>query len=1278
MKFGEQAGCVIEAPKDAQPQYSNTSYQSLLGAASTDNPWSPFQSKLDWEVEKWAKLRGPGDTSFSELLAIEGVRESLNLSFRNAKELNSIIDDMLPKRPAFCCDEVSVAGMIFDIYFRDVLECARALYGDPEFAPYLVFVPERHYLDRDETVRLYHDMHTGKWWWSTQKSRKYILARPSFQSSSPPIKCNKTAYPIYMTIGSLSKDIRRKPSRHGQILLGYLPTIKLEHIKDPSERRRALADLFHQCMRKILKPLQKARVTGIPMASGDGVWRRCHPIFAAYIGDYPEQTLVTLVKYGGCPTCPIPIEELGSGKTLPPRDLEPIQAALAKFRCGIGTFEEACHDAGIKAVAHPFWEDLPYVHIYRSITPDILHQLYQGVIKHLVAWLQDAFGTEEIDARCTRMPPNRHVRIFKKGISTLSRVSGEEHRDIYRLLLGLIVDLRLPGGASSARLVRAVRAMLDFLYLAQYPVHSDETLQSMDEALQTFHENKQVFIDLGIREDFVLPKLHNVGHYSYYIQLYGTTDNYSTEYTERLHIDYTKDAYRASNKKDEFRQMAIWLERKEKIHRHDQYIKWRLRKNAPAPCIHLPHVTLPLHPSVRSLVPFDTLANKYGAYDIRNALASFIAKTINPSLTGLRLERAAAKEWLPLQSVPVYHKVTFANPDPFVRTNDVSDDLDIVDARPAHLGRHRGQSVPGKFNTVLVDMGRGGSTGLRGASYVGGLGWQLTDCDRLEGYRAAQVRVVFKLKHDITRAYRNQSAGICDAAVIPLARIKRSLYLFPVFGPEAPHFLPPVDYTRFPRKDISKPPPEENAYNAWSAKATVVSTGPEATLGPLAGRKVILKDNVCLAGVPCEFGTAVFSDWIPTMDATVVTRILEAGGTIIGKGTCENFCAYGVSNTAASGPVGNPFDKTRSAGGSTSGVAVLIVQGDADLGIGGDQGGSIRIPASHCGIVGLKPTFGLVPYTGIISSETSIDHTGPMSRDVFSNAELLKVIAGVDGMDDRQIAGTPFPGQVPDYPVLLSAARSAKALLSVGENRSGLTPGNTRKLRIGILKEGETSHVMDLRVVACVRTAAKRFEALGAEVVEVSVPGHTQAPLIGRAYRLTQSNNLLGRSSGTRQVYLNDLTDKIMPWTQDKFEKLFSNSSSSLIQGLFADQYYPSLHGKAHNLIRRLRLDYDNIFKDVDILLMPTLPYVAKKLLPQDAPPLTHFEAQWGLTFNTFPFNLTGHPALSVPCGMLSPPEGPEDLKLPVGMQLVGRYLDELALYKAALAWEEANNWKTL
>ncbi|CCM01509.1 uncharacterized protein FIBRA_03565 [Fibroporia radiculosa] len=494
-------------------------------------------------------------------------------------------------------------------------------------------------------------------------------------------------------------------------------------------------------------------------------------------------------------------------------------------------------------------------------------------------------------------------------------------------------------------------------------------------------------------------------------------------------------------------------------------------------------------------------------------------------------------------------------------------------------------------------------------------------------------------------------------------------------------FYPEPDVAKFPRTNISSVSTNENHFNAWATKATVQNVDKdELATGILTGKRVVLKDNVCLAGVPCNFGTAVFSDWVPRTDATVVTRILEAGGTIVGKATCENFSAFGVSNTSALGLVGNPYDKSRSAGGSSSGCGVLIALGEADLAIGGDQGGSIRLPAAHVGIVGLKPTFGLVPYTGIVSNEITHDHTGPMSPDVPSNALLLRAIAGVDGIDDRQIAGTPFRHQVPDYPALLSAARSAHALLQVGvpSGATGLEPGTTRKMRIGILKEGGEVQYMDKRVYECVERATKKFQELGAEVVEVSVPEHLTASLIGRAQRFSQSNNLLGRGNGLRQLYLTDFVEKLLPWNQEKFDKLFVNSANILINGLYADDHFPQLYGKTQNLFRKLRFEYDAVLKDVDVLVMPTTPWVAKVMQPREASLIDHYKDYNGLTYNTQPFNNTGHPALSIPCGMLPPPEGPESLRLPVGMQLVGKFWDELTLYKAALAWSDAFDWKTL
>ena len=207
--------------------------------------------------------------------------------------------------------------------------------------------------------------------------------------------------------------------------------------------------------------------------------------------------------------------------------------------------------------------------------------------------------------------------------------------------------------------------------------------------------------------------------------------------------------------------------------------------------------------------------------------------------------------------------------------------------------------------------------------------------------------------------------------------------------------LPPVKYPRTPGH---RPSDQENPHGAWYVKTTIEG----ARDGKLKGKTIAIKDNVCIAGVPMMNGASTLEGYVPDVDATIVTRILDAGGTILGKAVCEYFCFSGGSHTSASGPVHNPHRRGHSAGGSSSGSAALIAAGEVDMAIGGDQGGSIRIPASFCGIYGMKPTHGLVPYTGVMPIELTIDHTGPMTATVADNALLLEVLAGPDGLDPRQ------------------------------------------------------------------------------------------------------------------------------------------------------------------------------------------------------------------------------------------------------------------------------------
>ncbi|KAF8808923.1 hypothetical protein BYT27DRAFT_7222737 [Phlegmacium glaucopus] len=422
------------------------------------SPWAPFNSRKDWEVALWAKLQGPGSTAFSDLLAIPGLRDALGLSYKNSDELNKIIDNKLPGRPQFKRHEVVQSGETFEFYSRNILKCLEALWGDPDFVDDLI--TERHYADGDMT-----------WWWTTQVQtetrRKNITIVPIIISSDKTQLTTfrgKQAYPVYLTIGNLPKHIHRKPSRQGQVLLGYLPTSKLDHITNKASRRRCLSNLFHHCMQYIVKPLERAGKDGIVLTSGDGATRRCFPILAAYVGNYPEQILVGLIKKGECPICPAPHNEIGSWESvLKPRDTDKVIEALNSIDKGASEFTKACTSAGIKPVQCVFWKNLPF------------------------------------------------------------------HDQISHFLLSLVTDIHLPDGQSNARLVRTVRAVLDFIYLARYPIHTSETLAQMDDALQAFHDNRDIFISLGIRTHFNIPKLHNIGHYLELIELFGTADNFNTE-----------------------------------------------------------------------------------------------------------------------------------------------------------------------------------------------------------------------------------------------------------------------------------------------------------------------------------------------------------------------------------------------------------------------------------------------------------------------------------------------------------------------------------------------------------------------------------------------------------------------------------------------------------------------------------------------------------------------------------------------------------------------------
>jgi amidase len=449
---------------------------------------------------------------------------------------------------------------------------------------------------------------------------------------------------------------------------------------------------------------------------------------------------------------------------------------------------------------------------------------------------------------------------------------------------------------------------------------------------------------------------------------------------------------------------------------------------------------------------------------------------------------------------------------------------------------------------------------------------------------------------------------------------------------------------KYPRDGGWRPKPEENKHNAWYYK-TAIKGQPG---GKLAGKRVALKDNVCLAGVPMMVGAAFLEGSVPDIDATIVTRILDAGGEIAGKAVCEYYCVSGGSHTSSTGPVQNPRKHGHTTGGSSSGSAALVAAGEVSMSIGGDQAGSIRIPAAYCGIVGMKPTYGLVPYTGIGPLEITIDSAGPMTANVADNALLLEVLAGPDGLDSRQ-------HQVPRVDKYTEALRQG-----------------VKGLRIGVVKEGFGHPNSEADVEAKVRAAAARFQSLGAEVEEVSIPEHTSlgfpvwSAIRGDAACVTLLE-MNGFGLGYEGLYPLSVIQSAMKWREHADEFPDTLKIATMFSKYTLDRYGGHYYAKAQNLRRRLRACYDAALGTHDLLLMPTTVIKATPIPARNAPPQEITRRSWEATRNTCPFNVTGHPAISIPCGMSD--------GLPIGVMLIGKHWDERTIYRASAAFERSGDW---
>jgi amidase len=453
---------------------------------------------------------------------------------------------------------------------------------------------------------------------------------------------------------------------------------------------------------------------------------------------------------------------------------------------------------------------------------------------------------------------------------------------------------------------------------------------------------------------------------------------------------------------------------------------------------------------------------------------------------------------------------------------------------------------------------------------------------------------------------------------------------------------PPLQLKYYERDPGYRPGPDQDPLNAILRRCSVKG----ARNGKLAGKRVGVKDCVLVAGVPMSCGSLLLDGYIPDRDATIVTRMLDAGAEIVAKLNMDDMAFSGSGDSSAFGPMLNPHNREYLTGGSSGGSGSALYYDDIDLTIGGDQGGSIRIPSSFCGVVGLKPTHGLVPYTNILGIDPTIDHIGPMARKTADVALLLEVIAD------------PIPQA--------SGQREARPAAYT----QGLDKG-VNGLRIGVVKEGFGWESSERDVDAAVTNAIQALGGMGARVEEISIPLHRRAAgfLTGVTAQgmaaLMHGNGLVHHVEGTYNEHLAEEMGRRLRLRGDDMPRLLK---INLLVGTYLNRrYHGRIYAKAQNLRGHLRAQYDRALERVDILAMPTTPSKALKNEPK-LDPQTRLARGWHVANNTAAFDVTGHPSINVPCA--------KSHGLPVGLMLTGRHFEDAMLLRAAYAYEQNIAWE--
>ena len=454
--------------------------------------------------------------------------------------------------------------------------------------------------------------------------------------------------------------------------------------------------------------------------------------------------------------------------------------------------------------------------------------------------------------------------------------------------------------------------------------------------------------------------------------------------------------------------------------------------------------------------------------------------------------------------------------------------------------------------------------------------------------------------------------------------------------------LPELEVKYKERDKGYRPSPEEDPYNVFIRKCLVKG----APSGKLAGKRVGVKDNLRVAGIPMTNASTLLPGYVPDIDATVIERLLDEGAWIVGKLNMDEFALFATGESSVYGCVRNPRNPDYSAGGSSSGSGAAVAAGEVDIALGVDEGGSGRIPAAWCGVVSIKPTHGLVPTFGLTYMDHTLDFICPIARSVEDVALTLEVIAGDDPKDPQWVRG---PIEVDQY---------TKAL---GKDISGI--------KIGLIKESMDWEVSETDVNEAVRDAVRKLDLLGASVQEISAPFWKYAWIIWNGFFVHSASAMI--ESDMEGYWRGGWCD--IAW-QEAFGKARRSGVSippmikiNLLLGKYLRREYCSTYfSKAQNLRFILTQQVDRLLDEVDVLVTPTMPMKAVKLLTEpfrnlrEMAPRQKFPVQ-----NVCPTNATGHPSLTIPCGV-------GENNLPVGIQFIGKRFKESTLFRVAYTLEQS------